>query len=63
MNIETQKRFLIRIGFWAVVILLVILCLKYVLPFLLPFVVSVSHSCSSEQAYYVTGGKAEWGSG
>ena len=40
MNIETQKRFLIRIGFWAVVILLVILCLKYVLPFLLPFVVA-----------------------
>ena len=40
MNIETQKRLLIRIGFWAVVILLVILCLKYVLPFLLPFVVA-----------------------
>ena len=40
MNIETQKRFLIRIGFWAVVALLVIIALKYVLPFLLPFVVA-----------------------
>ena len=29
MNIETQKRFLIRIGFWAVVILLLIVCLLY----------------------------------
>ena len=38
MNIETQKRFLIRIGFWAVVILLLIVGLKYVLPIVLPFV-------------------------
>ncbi len=40
MDIETQKRFLIRVGFWAVVVLLVIAALKYVLPFLLPFVVA-----------------------
>ena len=38
MNIETQKRFLIRIGFWAVVALLLIVGLKYVLPIVLPFV-------------------------
>lgn len=40
MDIETQKRFLIRIGFWVVVIFLVVLGLKYVLPLLLPFVVA-----------------------
>ncbi len=38
MNIETQKRFLIRIGFWAVVVLLLMIGLKYILPVVLPFV-------------------------
>ena len=40
MNIETQKRFLIRIGFWAVVILLMLVGFQYVLPVVLPFVMA-----------------------
>lgn len=40
MNIETQKRFLIRIGFWAVVILLMLVGFQYVLPVVLSFVMA-----------------------
>ena len=40
MDIETQKRFLIRIGYWAVVALIVVVGLRYVLPIILPFVVA-----------------------
>ena len=44
MNIETQKRFLIRIGFWAVVILLMLVGFQYVLPVVLPFVSGIDVS-------------------
>ena len=36
MNIERQRKFLIRFGFWAVVLLLIFLALKFALPILMP---------------------------
>lgn len=40
MNLENQKKFLIRFGFWAIVLILTFIGLKFALAFLMPFLLA-----------------------